>query len=90
MSRNTSGVRATARRLRRRLSTGLTARRKKAAARAAVNMAPQCPLNADAMAGPIERAGEAAMDAMWRFVGQTKRARWVWQAIDHCPGAVLA
>jgi insertion element IS1 protein InsB len=42
------------------------------------------------MAVHIERAGEAEMDEMWCFEGKKKEQRWLWHAIDHCPGAVLA
>jgi len=30
------------------------------------------------------------MDEMWSFVGKKKDQRWLWHAIDHCTGAVLA
>jgi len=38
----------------------------------------------------IERAGEAEMDEMWSVVGKKKTQRWLWHAIDHSTGAVLA
>ena len=30
------------------------------------------------------------MDEMWSFVGDKDTARWLWHAIDHCTGRVLA
>jgi len=37
---------------------------------------------------PAGRAAE--LDEMWSFVGAKERARWLWQAIDHHTGRVLA
>jgi len=33
---------------------------------------------------------EAEMDEMWSFVREKKQQRWLWHAIDHSTGAVLA
>jgi len=33
---------------------------------------------------------EAEMDEMWSFVGSKKQQRWLWHAIDHQTGQVLA
>ena len=40
----------------------------------------------------LERAGEAEaeMDEMWSFVGNKGNPRWLWHAIDHHTGKVLA
>ena len=38
----------------------------------------------------IRRAGEAEMDEMWSFVKRKKEPRWLWHAIDHRSGKVLA
>lgn len=38
----------------------------------------------------IRRADEAAMDAMWSFVQRKNEPRWLWHAIDHRSGQVLA
>jgi insertion element IS1 protein InsB len=32
----------------------------------------------------------AELDEMWSFVGAKARARWVWHALDHLTGRVLA
>ena len=47
--------------------------------------------NPDDRAVTIERAGEEAeMDERWSFVGHTGTPRWLWHAIDHHTGTVLA
>ena len=90
MSLNASGVRDTARVLHIRTDTVLNALRKKAAALESVNTALLRTLNPDDIVVHVERAGEAEMDEMWSFVGKKKEPRWLWQAIDHHTGKVLA
>ena len=38
----------------------------------------------------IQRAEEAEVDAMWSYVGKKQAPRWLWHAIDHRSGHVLA
>jgi len=38
----------------------------------------------------IVRVEEAEMDEMWSFVQSKNQQRWLWHAIDHQTGAVLA
>ncbi len=38
----------------------------------------------------VQRVDEAEMDEMWSFVGNKKQERWLWHAIDHASGKVLA
>ena len=38
----------------------------------------------------IRRVDEAEVDEMWSFVGQKKEQRWLWHAVDHRSGKVLA
>ena len=38
----------------------------------------------------IRRADEAEVDAMWSFVKCKKEPRWLWHAMDHHSGKVLA
>jgi len=38
----------------------------------------------------IRRIEDAEVDEMWSFVGKKKQQRWLWHAIDHRTGAVLA
>jgi insertion element IS1 protein InsB len=47
-------------------------------------------LNPDEVTVDMERAGEAEMDDMWAFVGRTTNPRWLWHAIAHQTGTVLA
>ena len=90
LSRNASGGRDTARGLPLRPNPVLQALRKKDAALASVNTALGRTRHPTEPPVDIERAGAAAMDAMWRFVGTKGHQRWRWQAIDSHTGAVLA
>ena len=91
MRLNASGVRDTARVLRISTDTVLRELRKKEAALESVNTAFLRTHKPDDMAVAIERAGEdAEMDEMWSFVGNKGNPRWLWHAIDHHTGAVLA
>jgi len=38
----------------------------------------------------IQLADEAEVDEMWSFVQRKKEPRWLWHAIDHLSGHVLA
>jgi insertion element IS1 protein InsB len=38
----------------------------------------------------VERVNEAEVDEMWSFVGKKKEPRWLWHALDHQTGKVLA
>ena len=38
----------------------------------------------------ISRCEEAELDEMWSFVGRKANQRWLWHAIDHRTGEVLA
>jgi insertion element IS1 protein InsB len=38
----------------------------------------------------VEQVEAAEMDEMWSFVQKKERQRWLWHAIDHQSGAVLA
>jgi insertion element IS1 protein InsB len=38
----------------------------------------------------IRRVEAAEVDEMWSYVGKKKAPRWLWHAIDHDSGAVLA
>lgn len=42
------------------------------------------------MAVDIVKVGEAELDEMWSFVGDKEEQRWLWHAIDHRTGSVLA
>jgi insertion element IS1 protein InsB len=38
----------------------------------------------------VKRVEEAEVDEMWSFVGKKKEPRWLWHALDHRTGQVLA
>ena len=38
----------------------------------------------------LQRVEEAEVDEMWSFVGKKKEPHWLWHAIDHRSGQVLA
>ena len=38
----------------------------------------------------IQRVEEAEVDEMWSYVGKKREPRWLWHAIDHHTGKVLA
>ena len=38
----------------------------------------------------VVKVDEAEMDEMWSFVGSKKQRRWLWSAIDHRTGKMLA
>jgi insertion element IS1 protein InsB len=47
-------------------------------------------LNLEEVTVVIRLADEAEVDEMWSFVGRKKDQRWLWHAIDHRSGKVLA
>jgi len=38
----------------------------------------------------VEESEEAELDEMWSYVGNKENQRWLWHAIDHHSGEVLA
>ena len=90
MSLNASGVRDTARSLHICPNTVLRELKKKATALESVNTALLRTLDPAQIVVEIEQAGEAEIDEMWSFVGNKGNPRWLWHAIDHHTGAVLA
>ena len=38
----------------------------------------------------VQRVEEAELDEMWSFVGSKKYQRWLWHAINHKTGQILA
>jgi len=90
MSLNASGIRDTARVLRISTDTVLSELKKKEAVLESVNSALLRTINPEEITVALERAGEAEMDEMWSFIGKKGHQRWLWHAIDHHTGAVLA
>jgi len=90
MSLNASGVCDTARSLPICPNTVLRELKKRETALESVHTSLLHTLNPDEVAWDMERAGEAEMDEMWSFVGNKGNPRWLWHAIDHHTGKVLA
>ena len=38
----------------------------------------------------IHKVKEVELDEMWSFVGNKKQARWLWEALDHQTGRIVA
>jgi insertion element IS1 protein InsB len=47
-------------------------------------------LKSDDIVVGIQKGDAAEVDEMWSFVGTKKAPRWLWHAIDHHTGTVLA
>ena len=47
-------------------------------------------LNPNKVIVKIQRVDEAELDEMWSYVGSKDDPRWLWHAIDHQSGKVLA
>ena len=90
MSLNARGIRDTARVLRISTDTVLSELKKQEALLVSVNTALLRTLPPEQIVVAIEQAGEAEVDEMWSFVGNTGHPRWLWHAIDHHTDAVLA
>src|SRR5947199_8751196 len=65
-------------------------RQKKGAALSAVNRPLLKDLHPRHVEVVLQRVDEAEVDEMWSFVGKKKRPRWMWHALDHRSGKVLA
>jgi insertion element IS1 protein InsB len=63
---------------------------KKEPAIQAVNEAVLSQQSADARSVVVQKVDTAAMDEMWSFVQNKAQQRWLWHAIDHQSGTVLA
>ena len=47
-------------------------------------------MNPETIEVEIHRVDESEVDEMWSFVGKKGKQRWLWHAIDHNTGVVLA
>ena len=92
MRLNASGVRDTARSLHICPNTVLRELKKKETTLESVNTTLLRTLHPAEVAWDLERAGEAEaeMDEMWSCVRNKGNPRWLWHAIDHHTGKVLA
>ena len=55
-----------------------------------MNTARLAQLNADNRKVVIQRVEAAEVDEMWSYVGKKTAPRWLWHALDHYSGAVVA
>jgi insertion element IS1 protein InsB len=55
-----------------------------------VNVAVCHELRPEEVAVEVQKVESAEMDEMWSFVGKKSQQRWLWHAIDHINGIVLA
>jgi insertion element IS1 protein InsB len=90
MSLNASGMRDTTRVLPISTDTVLRALRKKAAALASVHTALLRTVKPAGVIVDMQQAGEAEGDELWSCVGKQGNQLWLWHAIEHHTGKVLA
>jgi len=90
MRLNASGVRDTARSLPICPNTVLRELKKQEARLESVHTAVLRTLNPAEVAWDLERAGEAEMEEMGSCVGNKSTPCWLWPALDHHTGKVLA
>jgi IS1 family transposase len=90
MALNGSGIRDTARVLKISKDTVLSELKAKEEVIEPVNQALLSRLNPDDITAVVQRVEEAEVDEMWSYVGNKDEQRWLWHAIDHATGVVLA
>ena len=47
-------------------------------------------LNLSDVVVDIQKVDDAELDEMWSYVGNKDHPRWLWHAIDHASGEILA
>ncbi len=90
MTLNGSGIRDTARVLSISTATVILDLKKTEFSLQSVNRTLLETLNPDDITVEFVRVEEAYLSEMWSFVGKKEEQRWLWHAIDHNTGAVLA
>jgi hypothetical protein len=90
MALNGSGIRDTARVLGTSTDTVLSELKKKESSLSSVNHRLLALLNLDEVEVVVRLDEEPEVDEMWSFVKRKKEPRWLWHAIDHRSGKVLA
>jgi insertion element IS1 protein InsB len=90
MSLNGSGIRDTARVLKISPTTVINALKEKEPALTSVNQPLLDTVHPDEVDMMIQRVEEAEVDEMWSYMGKKREPRWLWHAIDHRSGHVLA
>ena len=90
MALNGSGIRDTARVLRVSPTTVINTLQKKESILQPVNEGLLQRLDAEQVQVIVHKVEAAEVDEMWSFVGSKSQQRWLWHAIDHYTGQVLA
>jgi insertion element IS1 protein InsB len=90
MALNGSGIRDTARVLRVSPTTVINTLKKKESSLQPVNEGLLQRLDAEQVQVIVHKVEAAEVDEMWSFVGSKSQQRWLWHAIDHYTGQVLA
>ena len=87
---NGSGIRDTGRVLKISPTTVINELKKRESSLESVNRALLESLDPSKVIVKIQRVDEAELDEMWSYVGSKDDPRWLWHAIDHESGKVLA
>jgi insertion element IS1 protein InsB len=90
MALNGSGIRDTARVLGVSPTTVIDTLKNKESALQQVNEGLLRRMEPEQVAVIVHKVEDAEVDEMWSFVGSKSQQRWLWHAIDHCTGQVLA
>src|SRR5437870_5297323 len=90
MTLNGSGVRDIVRVLRVSSATVINVLKKKAPVVKQVNARLLHTLDPEQVDIVLRQVEQAEMDEMWSFVGSKSQQRWLWHAIDHDTGQILA
>jgi insertion element IS1 protein InsB len=90
MTLNSSGVRDIVRVLRVSAATIIDVLKKKEPAIQQINNKALQTLDPPPVAVILHKVEAAEMDEMWSFVGRESQQRWLWHAIDHHTGQILA
>jgi IS1 transposase/InsA-like protein len=90
MRLNGSGIRDTARVLKISPTTVIKTLKKKEPTLTSVNRPLLNTLYPDEVDMVIQQAEKAEVDEMWSYVGKKREPRWLWHALDHRSGHVMA
>lgn len=90
MALNASGIRDTARVLSISVCTVISTLRSVESSLESVNGKVLGELDCDGAKVLIVKVDDAEIDEMWSFVGKKSNQRWLWHAIDHQTGKILA
>jgi insertion element IS1 protein InsB len=90
MALNGSGIRDTARVLEISPTTVISELKKKESCLESVNRAVLERLDPNNVIVYIQKVEDAELDEMWSYVGNKDQQRWLWHAIDHASGEILA